>query len=157
MHEFSHCRRRLQQWISLISCPQARDRGTNQWKQLVLLCVLSMNTCSVLVRQFMHKLPSQPRAEVFRGQWVCTQHKKHHSYLTWVQTWTDIVVNTQCVLKQCLQFVSHSIQLQTRKLNKLCFIQNFRGLIHFLSWNSCMDLPCSVLFKLPYLKFTGAG
>lgn len=42
----------LQQWISLISCPQARVRGTNQWRQLLLLCVLSMNTCSVLVCQF---------------------------------------------------------------------------------------------------------
>lgn len=38
----------LKQWIYLISCLWARKRGTNQWKQLVLLCVLSMNTCSVM-------------------------------------------------------------------------------------------------------------
>lgn len=48
----------LLQWISQINCPSARDRGTNQCRQLLLLCVLSMNTCSVVVCQLVHKLPS---------------------------------------------------------------------------------------------------
>lgn len=42
-------RRPLPLWISLICRPEARDTGTNQWKQLLLLYVPSMNTCSVLV------------------------------------------------------------------------------------------------------------
>lgn len=60
-------------WISLISWPSARDRGTNQRKQLLLLYVWSMNTCSVLVLQFVHRLPSWFKAEVFRR--VRTQHQ----------------------------------------------------------------------------------
>lgn len=48
----------LWQWISLISCPPAKEGGTNQWRQL-LLYVLSMNTCSVLVCQSYHIFQSR--------------------------------------------------------------------------------------------------
>ncbi len=71
VHKLSQSSGSLQQWVSLISRPEAGDIGTNQQKQLLLLCVLSMNTCSVLVCQFVFKLPSQSRVEeVVKGQRV---------------------------------------------------------------------------------------
>lgn len=45
-------------WIPLISFPPAaRDRGTNQRKQLLPPYVSAMNTCSVFVSHSEHKLP----------------------------------------------------------------------------------------------------
>lgn len=41
-----------------------KERGANRWKQLLLLCMLSMNTCSVQVCKSDQRLPTCPQAEV---------------------------------------------------------------------------------------------